>query len=314
MTDMFLYGISYVFTRFMSIGAPYVSCLEDMGVNMTLGYDTLKQCQSHIHQACPTTFTDQLQGQLDQCRDVLYHDGEWMTQVEPAAWEKYKGTEFYKQRPRFQNYFDCLGRFTEGAKKCASVHLDRVCRTKKVRAVKTVRAPFELAQQFLENYDNYIAVHLYRDPRGVTLSRMKADWSYAVFESSDAAILARTYCRAIMIEIEKRRALEPLYPSRIVPIIHDTVLGDMEAHTRQLFSDLYLKYTPQVSDFVEENTKLTKRDRWRTGLRLHEIRQVEEECRGLFDIAPFAYYEATENETKQRQNIYSILQLLVMSC
>jgi hypothetical protein len=289
------------FTKFMSVGTPYVECLEKGGVNMTLGYDSLGGCQEHLKDVCASTFSTQWQDTLDQCRSVMYADGTWMDSVRPDVWVKHLGTGFADARDNFQQYFDCLANFETLARECAATHLDQECKSKNVRVVKTVRAPMDLSEVFLKDYSNFKVVHLFRDPRGVTLSRMKADWSYAVFENEDPAILSRTYCRVILNELEKKDALETQFPDRIVSLVHDELLNDIVNGSHAIFAALNLDYSKDVSHFVEVYTKTSKRDRWRTTLTVKNIRTIENEFATLMEKAGFEVYEQNVADDKLRQ-------------
>ena len=60
---------------------------------------------------------------------------------------------------------------------CMNTYLKGPCQQSHVRAIKTVRGTMEEAEALMISDSSFKVIHLLRDPRGVTRSRLNATWS-----------------------------------------------------------------------------------------------------------------------------------------
>ena len=61
-------------------------------------------------------------------------------------------------------------------KKCVPT-ITKICNTKKTLVIKTVRLGADIINTLMAKYDNLKIIHLFRDPRPVSVSRIKVGWA-----------------------------------------------------------------------------------------------------------------------------------------
>lgn len=154
----------------------------------------------------------------------------------------------------FVKYAECLKHYREVAVKKCVPDVERQCKYRNVRVMKTVRLKMETIENLMDKYPNLRIIHLMRDPKAVVLSRMKATWAAAastfpklkgarslIHRANETlkALLQRKanklaenafseeavrYCRLVMMDLRKRREIEAKYPGSTYELLYEKVV------------------------------------------------------------------------------------------
>lgn len=265
----------------------YVTCLGRHEVRMDPGHESFRECQAHIKDPiCPATFSTK--SGYDRCGRILFTNGTFTTKDSDALWETPSGKNpMIKYRKNFQKYFDCMAALEDSAKKCASWHLDGVCKNKQYRVIKTTRVTMRMAEKFLKAFPNYRVVHIFRDPRAVTFSRLQSasPLAFAPFESPEAHSLAQSYCSILYVDKITRIRLQHIYFDRVIGLFYDKFTRDVSANMNWLVTHMnFKKKKSKVSlDYAVKSASYVdvQREKWRKGLDNNSIHQVQAECSKL---------------------------------
>jgi len=110
---------------------------------------------------------------------------------------------------------------------------------------KVVRATMSSMATLLSSDPNIQVIHLMRDPRGVTLSRSKFSDSvrglYSQASATQADRLVREasmYCTSVVADIKERRILERTYPGRILSVVYDDLVTNIESRVESIYQFL----------------------------------------------------------------------------
>ena len=126
---------------------------------------------------------------------------------------------------KYKQYENCRNDFRAKLSVCLPA-LYKACSKSSVRAIKTVRATMDSAEEFLKSYPNFRLIHLIRGPRGTVYSRKQKWWTKGVYEGKNVAKQGRSYCQTIAHDLEVRRSLEKKYPHRILGLLYEEFLAD----------------------------------------------------------------------------------------
>ncbi|ELU09456.1 hypothetical protein CAPTEDRAFT_200321 [Capitella teleta] len=280
----------------MSIGKDYVKCMEPARhLNFSGGDEGLGVCLEHIRKPCPRSYNTLDEGLLNRCRSILWHNDTWSDTDSDELWAPYEGQDFMKYRQNFRQYFTCLKSLEPRVRQCARGHLDTPCKNAELRVVKTVRAPIELSRILFEAYpDNFNLIHLLRDPRGVTLSRLRAEWAHGYFERQDPdpRVLSDSYCRNAQRDVDERQALEAEHGDHIKELVYDHFMGDLRGNGRSIFKMLGMEGSVRkINHIIEGKADIERKDRWKTWLKLADIRAIEKACPWFMHSYNLTLYE-----------------------
>ena len=141
----------------------------------------------------------------------------------------------------FTTYHKCLAHAMQRLTPCLQL-FQKACVNKSVIAVKTVRATMREAGELLSIHPNLKVIHLLRDPRHVTASRLRKSWSRGAYEGS--GIYARTgqaYCQTALEDQRYRRKLESQYPDRLMVINYENITDNPTTTYQNIYSFLNIK-------------------------------------------------------------------------
>jgi hypothetical protein len=265
----------------------YVTCLGKHGVRMDKGHESFRECHKHLEEpVCPKAFNTKPGG--ERCGPVLFHNGTFTTKDSDALWDWPDGDHpMLKYRKNFQRYFNCLAKLEEATKKCASWHLDGVCKNQQFRIIKTSRLSMSTAESMLHAFPNYRLLHIFRDPRGQAFSRLQSASPFALapFESPDAPSLAKSYCSLLYHDKVTRIQLQHSFFDRVIGFYFDKFARDVTANAEWIASHVNLRSNKcRVSfDYAEKSGEamVTEKDRWLTGLDKKTQKSVQKECEKL---------------------------------
>ena len=256
---------------------------------------TLIMCQEPIYDICPPTF-DSSNVNVTLCQELLWNNGVWSSaqNFDVDAWSAKIGEW---KALRFQQYFMCLGQYEPVLKFCAKVYFDKVCSTKTIRMIKTVRSNMDIPAKFLDQYPNYRLLHFFRDPRGTVRSRLhpNATWSLGIGERDSVYQAAAGYCNVVRQDFLQRQKLETLHPGQILQVTFDSHTHDPKASTSQIY--MFVNASHLVSDtkwhvmkrgleLKDANATLVS-ERWKTEMAQKDVDSVNSACENLLKDTKF---------------------------
>ena len=181
----------------------YSKCMEPHFKEHLARKQSPRTCQGRLLKFCPRRF-DGKSGKMKLCREILYNNGKWFSNSSRVQ------AMVGNANLIFDGYFKCVSLFHDVAKECAYKYLDTTCRTRSIRAIKTVRTPLEVPERLLQKYPNFKIFHLLRDPRGAVKSRIKAFWSWGTGEGKTVKEHAKRYCPSVVKVHRIMKALEKI--------------------------------------------------------------------------------------------------------
>lgn len=246
---------------------PFVRCMADVGL---LGGVQLNKCQQIIKHFCGHRFS-QPGTRPDICLERLWnHD------------DVHLGESLDVETASFDHYQRCIDQLDPRVQKCLPI-FRKSCKSRPIRAVKTVRATMHSVEALLEKYPNFLVIHSYRDPRPTVLSRHKADWSASVFATDgNLAKTAHAYCQTVVADSRKRKELQAKYPGRIKEIVYQDYISDPIAELGEIYQFLGIPIS-EAHEQTFMNKTMTGESRaiaekWRTELSPWDIESIEHEC------------------------------------
>jgi hypothetical protein len=126
----------------------------------------------------------------------------------------------------FTAYKQCIRSHESLARDCAAKFLDAPCKKASIRVIKTVRATMDLPMLFLDRYDNFRLIHLFRDPRGTAKSRLDSSWSLGKYDRKNLTRAAQVYCQNVVSDIQLSQLLEQAYPGKMMTMLSDDFVED----------------------------------------------------------------------------------------
>ena len=151
----------------------------------------------------------------------------------------------------------------------------------------------------LRSSPNLRVIHLLRDPRGVARSRSLMGGSLMGLRASsdplgvDPLVLeAVKYCRTAARDVRLRRELERQHPGRILEVVYDAFVTDVERHVRTIHS--FLGMTLEEADAAMSKVKVEvpldglpnrqmEVNRWRREMDFATRVKVRNVCREFYE-------------------------------
>ncbi len=248
---------------------PYLGCLKKAGL-----LNCLPVCarSSSISKVCPGRFGTNLT-QSYTCKRYLWDDDD----ATPN---------------KFKDYKQCVDKKLETASECVAL-MRQKCEENDFRATKIVRGTMGPLETLLERRPNLRIIHLVRDPRAVTLSRMSAPTFHGLYadERRKKTALARAreaevYCSTLRRDLQVRSRLEQSYPGRVVQIVYEDFVQRPVEYAQAVYQYLGFKMPKKLVPWVAKQTKVkgvktkadTKIPRWKSTMTIDEIKQINRIC------------------------------------
>ena len=191
----------------------FVKCSKTIESKTKINFDI---CQKHIKRHCPTRFGSNF-GKHILCRTLLWevriHGSDY--KINMSRLNLYISNVVIRENrtqllTSFLNYHKCMLNFTIRLSPCIS-GLESLCKSSKIRAVKTVRATMDSANTLMDINQNVKVFHLLCDPRAVSLSRLKQPSFRGRHSGYNKTREAAMYCQRAVCDIYMRNKLA--YPN-----------------------------------------------------------------------------------------------------
>ena len=269
-TEFFIHPFWWQFMNWTEQVKPYVSCLSASGVSVK----TLSYMQRYLRIFCGIR-TGYISGRQVKCLGKL--------------WPNYRGQELLSRimiagKLRFVHvntkrfYITSLREMRKKCNYCINKHLRVKCIDTRVRAVKTVRGTMDEAEVLLENDPNFKVVHLLRDPRGVTRSRMGATWSRGFYDAHKEERTAHVYCTTALQDYKTSERLRKKYPQRLMHIMLEDFISEPEETLAGLSDFLGISFDENALRKLYKRMKPGFADKWRRQLSRDVIEIINKEC------------------------------------
>lgn len=269
--------------------APYVRCLTANRIQLT---KTLDACRVYIKKTCGGRFNGAAPN-LNLCQRALYNNGTWY-----STYDELLAITTPQNADGFRKYFQCISRYEQQARTCAVQHFDNVCKTKHIRAVKTVRAPMTLAQRLFEKVDQFKVVHSYRDPRGAVRSRSVNSWAQGRYDGPVLSKLAKTYCEAVTEDYRLWGQLKEDHPGDVNYMIYDDYVNRPVEVARDLMNFCNIHETAALKLWLVSVTRpkdprgkssTARAAKWEGLFKPNQVADINSKCHDFYEITPFEW-------------------------
>lgn len=258
----------------------YAKCVD--GIEYSLS--TCDHVKKDIERFCGSRFGERGEHRLYRCYSMLYADTVDIRSL------------YGKVGHAVLSYRACNDRLRRKLDVACVPMLRNLCSGRRVRAVKTVRATMDSMEPLLAHLPNFRVVHLMRDPRGVTLSRMKfhdsARSRYSDVGNETLVREAELYCRTVARDVRRRMELERRYPGRIFSLLYDRFVTDVEAYTDRIYRFLDLDVTNSTLNWATEAVRgkdgrnaTTIAGAWQEELTDEENQSIVGRCQRFFELS-----------------------------
>lgn len=145
-------------------------------------------------------------------------------------------------------------------------------------------------EPLLNGIPNFRVIHLIRDPRAVTLSRMEFDSSargfYSKYSNDSMTNEAAVYCRDVVRDIKTRRRLEKLHPGKIYTVVHDEIFTNPSRSINDIYRFVDERVHNRTWEWLEQKRWISRGIfRWQDRLTFKQNRDIVLACRELFRLA-----------------------------
>ncbi|XP_053386163.1 carbohydrate sulfotransferase 4-like isoform X2 [Mercenaria mercenaria] len=187
--------------------------------------------------------------------------------------------------------------------------LERICMSKTHRIVKTIRVTMELVSNMIELWPNLKVVHLVRDPRAMTYSRMRgADFQMAV----SSVIHSADMCTRMYEDIKYDWYIQRKYPGRLIIVSYEALADSPYAATGYVYDFLNILFREKTWFWVynsmrnknesETHYYATVRfnstkvaNRWRTNIDYHKSQEVDLSCAHVYKALGYIPLKSEED-------------------
>ena len=269
-TEFFIHPFWWYFSNWTEMAKPYVSCLRAYG----LSDRSFSIIQRSISVFCGRRFGD-VRNRQEKCIGKL--------------WPNYKAKDLetvdvmrgvlrnMRTKPH-EFYATSLKQMRKKCEFCINKYLKEPCKKTQTRAIKTVRGTMDEAEVLLEKDPNFKVIHLLRDPRGVTRSRMKATWSRGFYDAHKEDRIAHVYCTTALHDYMTSERLRDKYPNRLMQIMLEDFISEPEATLAELSHFLGIPFHADALRKLYKRMKPGFADRWRKELSRDMIEVINKEC------------------------------------
>ena len=289
----------------------YSTCLHEHRL-------TEVSCYHDIQIYCGMRFAQKPLERLEQCRRLLTNEENVTTMdVSPNI------------ARIFDNYHSCFQSYRNRVTAKCTEMLRKAITSHHLRATKVIRATMNSIRPLLSLLPTLRVIHLVRDPRAVSLSRIRFHVSgrgiltQRIMESESSRIgfgesshqihgpksqpyvvqEASLYCRHVIADIQSRLALEREFPGRILSVRYEEVVANPE----QEFRDVY-KFIeePMPKTTFDELQKLAKQGqtmnvstKWQDSLTYKDGFAIAHHCAEFFRLLNISSAPATAADCRR---------------
>ena len=177
--------------------------------------------------------------------------------------------------------------------KCLS-RCEQSCETSKYIAVKSIRISMKAMSEIITNYPSLKIIHLIRDPRAT----MYAQSQFGVIHMKQLDRDASIFCSRVQADVEEAEKISARAGKRVIRILYEDLAKDPIKTAQEIYRFIGEKFSSAVKDFVIKLTQSGLPEngvsgvirpnseehvyKWRTLIRYHSVKTIDEKCRHLY--------------------------------
>ena len=241
------------------------------------------KCYGITRGYCGTRFGRRPPERTEQCRRLIANEIDVNTSgLEPDVVQTFK------------DYHSCFESKRQRVANCTEVLRNAIV-THRLRAAKVVRATMASMRPLLRALPDLRIIHLVRDPRAVSLSRIRFNsgargaYTQRVRKISSPFVAeAMLYCNHVTADIRSRLSLEREFPGRILLMRYEDVVANPEQRFRDIYTLLdepiptaTLKRMRRQASLGQRRNVTTK---WQKALKLTDQTEIARRCSEFFRL------------------------------
>ncbi|KAK7474621.1 hypothetical protein BaRGS_00034150 [Batillaria attramentaria] len=171
----------------------------------------------------------------------------------------------------------------------------RICASRPVNLVKTIRFRGSAAAEMMARHDELKILYLIRDPRGTINSQRRV---FRNFDRNQIQNFSKEYCQRFREDLVNLEPLFDKYPDRMKLLRYETLAENPMKVSEEMYKFLGLEFTADVRDFVFNITSAGQRSKnaygtskpnsteaayaWRRGVTLFEAQTIDATCSDIY--------------------------------
>lgn len=183
------------------------------------------------------------------------------------------------------------------------LQMESVCLKMQHRILKTIRISMELVHIMVDLWPNLKVIHLVRDPRGITLSRQKANG----FDMVDQLVPhSRALCTRMYDDVQYDWFLNEAYHNRLKLVFYEALATRPSEGAKYIYTFLDMVLTRSVAAWVYDSThsktgtgsvlranSTEVANSWRTHIPFSTITMIDYICKDVYKQLGFVCMNST---------------------
>ena len=272
----------------------YSQCLKNSRANMP-------RCSALLRKTCPRHY-DANSAQMHMCHNYLHHHNQHNQ-------NKMKESIGDFNIP-LTHYHACVDTLRRRAAPCIS-RLQHMCENSKMRATKVVRPAMEVVKDLIKVIPNLKVIHLVRDPRDVSMSRMlmqSAHSSIAEREvrssplwpatkrrkekrelsrvASAVPIEAAIFCNDVLADLIMYNDLIKTYPHSLYRLRYEDYISNPVSFANKIFDFVGLAMPSTLKKWLNSTVSTQSKYKWKSKQTVmqHYFKDVQIVCKEFYSI------------------------------
>ena len=241
----------------------------------------ISQCRKILDKACPSRYGRDLPRSED-CRIKLRRNYTIPRNITESGGETFK------------EYQSCIADVQEALMPCMQ-DLEHVCRRQSIVSMKTVRISMRVVERLLLKLPDLKVVHYMRDPRSISLSRLKHPSFRGLYTHKSISKTSQVFCQDALDDVKVKEQLTAKYPNTFLDLYFEQLAMFPTLTAHQVYSFLDRTLPHEVRLWLHENTNGTGEYRtsrnsqsivndWKSKINKKDLEDVNKQCKPLFDI------------------------------
>ena len=199
-----------------------------------------------------------------------------------------------KDDDKFKEYQTCIADVQEALMPCMQ-DLEQVCKNQSIVSMKTARISMRVVERLLMKLPDLKVVHYMRDPRSISLSRLKHPSFRGLYTKKSVAKTSQVFCQDALDDVKIKQQLIQKHPDTFLDLYFEeyAMFPTLTAH--RVYSFIESTLPEEVRLWLHENTNGTGSYRtsrnsqsivndWKSKISKKDLDDVNKQCKPLFDI------------------------------
>ncbi len=196
---------------------------------------------------------------------------------------------------------------------CTSL-LEAECKSKDLRAAKTIRVPMYAVEEILHTMPNVKVIFYTRDPRGIINSMSKIRGSGTTEKN------ALNLCRCIQEDYRIFTRLQRAFPERLIRVTYESLAAQPQETAEKIYEFIGHVIPQSVTTWLAHNTQAKQKRKlnpfstrrnstarkaaWKTELDADDLHVIENICKNTFDKLGYTLWRFYTEHTEKDNAIY----------